>query len=174
MDRKEIKEFEGYYIYEDGSLYSVKSSKFLSPKLDSRKYYLMYNLRSNGKQNMRLAHRLVAIAFIPNPENKPVVNHKDGDKKNNNVLNLEWMTHSENSKHSYINGFTPKPPSWDGKTGYEHNRSIEVVELKDNKEVARYGSISEAARLRGVTHGAISYAIINESKTRLGYTYTKS
>lgn len=171
MKRKEVEGHEGYYIYEDGALYSIKSSKFLSHKLDSRKHYLMYNLKKRGVSKMVLVHRLVAIAFIPNPKNKPVVNHKDGNKKNNNVSNLEWMTRSENSKHAYDMGLTPKPPSWKGKTGYDHNRSIEVSEIDVNGNIIKYGSMSEASRERSVSIGCIKYSIENSSFTRKGFKY---
>lgn len=61
-------------------------------------------LFKNGKRYKPLVHKLIAITFIPNPENKPVINHKDGNKQNNCVDNLEWTTQSENVKHSYANG----------------------------------------------------------------------
>lgn len=64
--------------------------------------YLRLNL---GKYGQRYAHRLVAEAFIPNPEHLPQVNHKDGDKQNNTLDNLEWTTHKQNMAHAYENGF---------------------------------------------------------------------
>lgn len=63
--------------------------------------YLRVVLSSNGEVKKFLVHRLVAMAFIPNPEDKPTVNHKDGDKQNNCVENLEWNTYSENNQHKY-------------------------------------------------------------------------
>lgn len=61
-------------------------------------------LSENGKTKNYLVHRLIAETFIANPENKPFVNHKDGNKQNNSIENLEWCTRSENAKHSYKNG----------------------------------------------------------------------
>jgi hypothetical protein len=58
----------------------------------------------NGKHKTFKLHRLIALAFIPNPDNKPCINHKDGDKLNNSIENLEWVTHSENNKHAFDNG----------------------------------------------------------------------
>ena len=63
---------------------------------DSRNFYMLTRLCFNGDTETRLAHRLVAEAFIPNPNNYPQVNHKDEDKANNNVGNLEWCTHKYN------------------------------------------------------------------------------
>jgi hypothetical protein len=60
----------------------------------------------NGK--FELVHRIVATCFIPNPDNLPCVNHKDGNKLNNDIDNLEWCTHSENTKHAYITGLEKK------------------------------------------------------------------
>ena len=70
-----------------------------------------------------LVHRLVANAFIPNPENKRCINHKDGNKKNNNINNLEWVSYSENMKHAYRTGLAIPPQTWLGKFGKSHPMS---------------------------------------------------
>lgn len=66
--------------------------------------YLYYSLSEGGKDRRYAAHRLVAEAFIPNPEGKPEVNHKDGNKHNNSVDNLEWVTRTENHRHAIAHG----------------------------------------------------------------------
>lgn len=84
-------------LYNGGS-YETKE-RILKPMLN-HKGYLVVDI--NGK--VKLVHRLVAQIFIPNPDNKPQVNHKDGNKQNNCVSNLEWMTSSENVKHAFDTG----------------------------------------------------------------------
>ena len=65
---------------------------------------------THNKRNMsRRVHRLLALTFLPNPENKPQVNHKDGNRKNNHIDNLEWATQEENMYHAKINGLTNQP-----------------------------------------------------------------
>jgi len=78
-------------------------------------FYPVLNLRMNGKKGTKLLHRLLAIAFIPNPENKPQINHKDGDKTNYSIENLEWVTDKENKQHGHRTGLFNHPKGYDSK-----------------------------------------------------------
>ena len=96
---KDVKDYEGLYaITRDGKVWSYKSKKFLKPGL-IRDGYHRVNLCKNGKKKNYLIHRLVAEAFIPNPDNLPQVNHKDEDKSNNCVDNLEWCSAKYNANY---------------------------------------------------------------------------
>ena len=111
MIRKQLIEgYENYYITSKGVVFNTNyHSKGITQKLkfdNSKKNkrgqsYLRVTLSKHSKTKRFQVHRLVAKAFIPNPENKPCVNHIDGNPSNNNVNNLEWCTYSENELHSY-------------------------------------------------------------------------
>lgn len=133
---KDIKGYEGLYAI--GTLGHVKAlskqmfnhtgywnkpEKILNPAKDS-KGYLRVAIWKNGKQHTYKVHRLVADAFIPNPENKPQVNHIDGNKQNNNVENLEWCTNQENQIHSW-------------KSGLRNSKEIEKYCLYCGKKLTR-------------------------------------
>lgn len=100
---KKINGYEDYLIGNYGSIISLKKGEkhYIKPFLDSRKRYYFIALCKNGKVKKFLVHRLVALYFCENPENKPVVNHKDHNTQNNNYKNLEWVTTRENIIHSY-------------------------------------------------------------------------
>lgn len=89
--------------------FRVIKGKILKPKLDDKGYYKI-GLTKNKKQKFYFIHRLVALTFIPNPNNYPIINHKDGNPKNNYVENLEWCTYSYNTKHAFNIGLK-KPVS---------------------------------------------------------------
>lgn len=97
-----------FLVTKDGRVFSEVTNKFLKPATDLSGY-LRCAFKYNNKHTTFKVHRLVAECYIRNPLNKPQVNHKDGDKKNNKVDNLEWCTHQENMKHAIENGlFNPK------------------------------------------------------------------
>jgi hypothetical protein len=114
-----VKDYEGFYEVSNlGNVRSLKApgrgnhcGRILKPAIVDG--YCVVHLSVNGKVHNRYVARLVATAFIPNPENKPTVNHKNGrDRLNNNIENLEWATVSENTQHAYDTGLNSryKPP----------------------------------------------------------------
>lgn len=90
---------DNYIVYENGKIFSKKRGIFLKPSLDKKGYQIVV-LTIGGKQVTKRVHRIVAEHFIPNPENKPQVNHIDKNKQNNDISNLEWVTASENMLHA--------------------------------------------------------------------------
>ena len=88
-----------FLVSSDGCVYSAKSHMLLKPSDNGNGYLYV----SDGKRHYYV-HRLVAVAFIPNPDNKPEVNHIDGNKSNNNASNLEWCTRRENKLHMHRTG----------------------------------------------------------------------
>lgn len=101
MENFKIVENGKYLVSDEGRVFRKKKGLYFEHKTRINKGYVMY-------ERFKSVHRLVAIAFIDNPDNKAEVNHKDGVKTNNNVCNLEWMTHQENVQHAWDNGLATK------------------------------------------------------------------
>ena len=157
---KEIPSFSNYKITEDGTVLSKRKGyrkpvtntwipeenwKPIKPVLDKGIGYLLVTLISYTEKGVRIKknqfiHRLLAQAYIPNPENKAHVNHKDGVKTNNSLDNLEWATEQENSQHAVNNNLTT----------YEHCEvSIEQF-TRNNVFLQEFKSLHEAERITGV------------------------
>ena len=100
--RKNIQNYSNYEIDEEGNVYNKSTKKILTGSIGENGYKY-YRLSKNNQKKMFYAHRLVAEYFIPNPNNLPVVNHIDGNKLNNNIDNLEWVSYSDNTKHWHDN-----------------------------------------------------------------------
>jgi len=168
-----VREFPGYSVSIVGDVWSDKTNRFLKPAI-STPGYLRVSLCRNGMSKYFDIHRLVAKTYITNPENKPCVNHIDGNKKNNITDNLEWVTHKENSKHAHRNGLTPRPPdNWTGKFGAKHNRSKGVyqIDIKTLQRVGSYGSQLEAFRMTGILNTGISDCCSGKLKTFKGFIW---
>jgi hypothetical protein len=97
---------ELYEVSREGKVWSVRSKKYLSPNINCRSGYHSVELYNNYKARRINIHRLVALAFIPNPDGLLEINHIDGDRNNNTVFNLEWTTRSDNCRHAFRIGLS--------------------------------------------------------------------
>ena len=153
-----IKNFPNYYVDEEGNIYSDKTGilKPLKPYFDTKKRYLICALRKDGKCYRKSVHRLVAEAFIDNPNNYDVVNHIDNDTTNNNVNNLEWCTQKHNIQHMYKN--TDSTPVRNFKKAKLYKDGVLIKECKSVAEASR-----EAVRLFN-----IPFSMINKHRSYNG------
>lgn len=155
-------------LYEISNFGNVRNAKghILRTAKNECGYLHLVLCDKNRKHNSVKIHRLVAEAFIPNPENKKTVNHKNGIKTDNRIENLEWATYSENLSHKYrVLGYKPERK---GKTGKEsaYHSSVLCVEL--NKI---FDTIRQANRFLGKKEndGGVSQCCRGRIKTAYGY-----
>ncbi len=177
---KPVKGFEGFYEVSNlGNVKSlprngtIKKDKILIGGIDNGGYRI-FNLSKNGSNSTKTAHRLVAITFIPNPENKEQVNHINGIKTDNRVENLEWNTMDENMQHAYKTGLNKSNFTDIRLFGKDNPNSKNVICLKENGDIVEYTSITEASKSEGVSITSIANNLKGLSKycgTKLKFKY---
>ncbi|MDD3029819.1 MAG: HNH endonuclease [Alphaproteobacteria bacterium] len=160
---KPVNGYEGVYeVSSEGRLRNVRSNKVLGENSRSQGY-VQDALCKNGRRLQMRRHRIVAEAFIPNPENKREVNHKNGDKSDNSVENLEWVSHRENADHAWRTGLTSAPPA---------NMPRMVKQYYEGARIATYGSIKEASLSNRVSEEDICKCCKGKRKSAGGFTWT--
>ena len=152
-----VKGYKNYYLVSTtGLVYSIRSKKLLSPFISSG--YLQIELNLNGIAKKHLIHRIVAEAYLPNPNNLPCVNHKDGNKLNNDISNLEWCSYKENMEHASEYGLLKNIGS-NSPARKLTEEDVKYIRNVYKKRDLEYGS-SAIGRKFGVDHKTI-YAIVN-------------
>lgn len=157
---KTIEEANGYEVSNLGNVRNKITQKILKGRL-SKSGYLQVSVKLNETQKFsnRYIHRLVAIHWINNPENKKEVNHIDGNKENNTMENLEWVTPSENQKHRH-------------KLGNNKTSQRKVGKFdKDGNLIAKYDSIVEAATSEGSPRVSIDNVLQGRRYTLKGFVW---
>lgn len=148
-----------YIISEYGQVKNKLTGHILKLHPGGTSPYLLVNIKINDKiSKSYLVHRLVALSFIKNIDNKAEVNHKDGDKLNNHYSNLEWTTSKENMNHAITTGLYKRFNNqiYKGKFGKNHNRSKPIY-----SNGIFYEGLSDASRKTGIGLGLISYSLKN-------------
>lgn len=160
---KDVAGYEG--LYQISTLGRIKSLKRKKGKADkirvhniTRTGYHIIDLYKNNKCKYFSVHRLVALAFIPNPLNKSEVNHIDGNKSNNNLTNLEWNTRAENTDHASTIGLRKELKG-------EKNHKAKLTEEKVRNMRSHKGKIStvKLAEMFGVTQASVSGILLNKT-----------
>lgn len=157
---KRIKGFEdSYLISEDGQVWSIRSEKFLKPRIDRYGYEAVV-LSVCGIPHYKTVHRLVAQAFIPNPNNLPTVNHINEDKRDNRVANLEWMSVADNDNYGIRN------------EKMANTKCLSPVEqVFTDGTSKRYKGVKDAAMQTGINRCCIAKCCKNLRKTAGGYKW---
>ena len=164
---RDIKGYEGLYkVSNTGEVFSCISNRLMKPSL-SGSGYKQIRLSKDKKATGKMIHRLVAEAFIPNPKNKRTVNHKDGNKLNNNVFNLEWNTYSENLRHAYKHGLN----YWCESKGKDF-RKVCMIDEYTGEILKTYDSIGEAYKENNLfSQSSIIAVCIFKNSTAGGYVW---
>lgn len=170
---KDVKGFEGKYMI--SNLGNVKSMNYLNKKtpkvLTPIRHHLGYMLVHLGSNKIKMIHTLVAEAFIPNPEGKKFVNHIDGNKQNNRVTNLEWVTSKENMNHAIRTGLR-NPHENNHPKGADTPNSVRIIQCaKDGKVIKTWDCISDAARFVGCKPASIVNNAKGRTKTLHGFIW---
>lgn len=160
-----VQGFENYTVFENGVVINTVTNKRISVSV-MKVGYPSVRLWNKGKTKLFTMHRLLAIHFIPNPENKREVNHIDGNKLNYQLSNLEWATPSENMKHCYRAGLS----NGTYKSGYNHRLrklSREAVAYIIEQRKHKLKSLKELSQQFGVTPDHICKISKNKIKNMI-------
>lgn len=167
---KDIPNYEGIYQASNlGRIKSIKTGKIR--KNVQYGLYLSIQLCKNGKNKLHYVHRLIALTFIPNPSNKPQINHINGIKTDNRVENLEWTTQSENVIHAIKIGLKTEEQVNKSVNAMKKKNSKVLLQIKNGKIVGRFKSAREASRLLHMSCGAISMCANGQFQTMYGYEW---
>lgn len=163
--KKDINGYEGLYkVTKKGDVFSyIGKEKKLKPSKHTKGYLTVCLYKNNNKKYYQV-HRLVAETFIDNPKNKPIVNHIDEDKKNNNYLNLEWCTYSENILH---NNAVERMLKF---RGGKFKRKKVLQKDKTGKKIRIFKSVSETEKF-GFNSKRVSSVCRGETKTHKGFFF---
>ena len=159
MNVAEHAQVNGHTICPDGTI--ISPNGIVLKQWSNECGYQCVSLWICGKKYTRKVHRLVALAYVPNPDDKPQVNHIDEDKTNNHVSNLEWVTAKENMNHG---------------TGYTSRAKkcmVPVAQYENGVKIAEFESVTAAAKALGVRHSNICQSMSRGTRVHRKYLFRR-
>jgi Mg-chelatase subunit ChlI len=174
---KPVNGYENAYMVSNmGNVFSMKTAQLL--RFADVKGYKRVRLYTNSKQKSFLVHRLVAIAFINNPLNKPTVNHLNENTSDNRATNLEWATQQENNNYGSRIAKMVEKTDYAARVKHPNNQRARRKQMKaviqmnhEGKPIARFESLSAAAKSLGTVYQNIIYACSKSTHTLKGYRF---
>lgn len=168
-----LKNFSNYEIYPlIGKVWSYKSNRFIGCIDKNTGYWYVTLYDDNNKKSIWRLHRLIAQTFIPNPENKPCIDHINTDRTDNRVENLRWVTHKENCNNSITKNKMKKNSYFRNKFGIEHPNSKPVLQFtKEGKFIQKWDSGMDIQRELGFNQNHISSCCKGKRKTCGGFIW---
>lgn len=148
---KPIPGYPGYYISNLGRVWRVTTRHYLQPSEKENGYYQVNMFAANGKRKKEYIHRLVALAFLPNPDGLPEVDHIDRDRSNNNLENLRWVSRSENQRNK--------------------NNKIKIVDRYGKETLCE--SVTDAAEFCGCNRSSIYDWLSGRCQSKEGYIISR-
>lgn len=163
---KPINGFPKYQVSNQGRIKNIESGRIFTGTCDAFGYIHVRLINSQGTHTLRKIHRLVAEAFLPNPEGKPIIDHKDEDKTNNTLSNLRWVTYSENTI-AYNKKRAESDPE---KKQNQKSRKIAQYTL-DGKLVATFNKMSEITKATGIDKYGIYCTCYGKLRSNGGFMW---
>lgn len=157
---------EQYQVSSTGLVRNKTTGRILTPSVD-KKGYLRVRLSLHDKKVSAKVHRMVAVAFIPNPEQKPQVNHKDGNKENNRAENLEWISNYDNMQHAVNNGLTKR-------VEYSGRRKKAIIGVDGEGKIVKFESLELASDTLQLSKSNLCNALKGKRKRCGGYVWRYS
>lgn len=176
---KDIKNYEGFYQISNlgrvkslifrNNVCNIKKEKILKPT-DNGNGYLIVSLHKNKNRKVFYIHRLVGQTFIENKEHLKEINHKDGNRKNNNIDNLEWCNRKYNVEHSYRNN--GRKSAFSEIKGNKHRLSIPIKQYSlDRQFIKKFDSMKQASEEMNICYTSIQRCRTKKQKTAGNYIW---
>lgn len=168
--QKIIPDYPNYIIFDNGNVLRISDNKILTPRNNGTGYFKVTLSNDQGRKDFYV-HRLVALSFLPNPNNLPCVNHKNENRADNNINNLEWCSYQYNNQYGNKNEKMVSTRRAQNNYISKNKIAILMLDKKTEQVIQEFDSIKAAGTFLNVSAGHINEAVHGKRKTAYGYKW---